>query len=344
MPIAIVGDPTIQAPSTYNYISKKGILKNRILDASLKALRFTIDNSQGCRDIILLGDIFELKDRIPSFIKNKFIEAIEYATIKKKKNVYVLVGNHDIAPDGHISIRWLNAYATIIYEPEVIRINNKEILMLPYTTDIDQLERVLQKSKADYCCAHIDVKDINIGCYRSKNGVRLELFKKFKKVFLGHIHNSFSSISDNYIVVGSPYQTDWSELDRKRFIILDNNKVTSVSIVPYVNRTIVPIIEAKDLERFNSMDLKDKYIRIDISQKMTAYIDDIQKKLKESTYFCFNHMVLDYSTNESARNLDKKTIGSLIEDFIQEQIAGIEKNKSQYLKVIRNIVKRGSST
>lgn len=340
MSIAIIGDPSIHLSPVYDYVDKNGRLRNYLLEAGLKALKFCF---QYCVDsdiktVIILGDFFELKDKLPNCIKNPVISLFnKYNDL----NLFAILGNHDYDKHGNINVRWLEKYFVDMYNDfEEAEIEGLNFAFIPYSKNIADIEEFLFKTAPAYAspvyvCGHFDVKGLSVGInYNMSTGVNQRYLKKFKKVFLGHIH--MPSIKNNLYIAGSTYQLDWNELLQKHFFILDKKgNVKTVMIPKYMNREIVPVFEMKDIKKLEAIQ-SDEHIRIDIPYSMLGSIDEIKNAVQQCRSYIINYLDCSFGIDSKQEEVLQQNDSDVLRDFVNEHIDSIEESKR---KPYRNIAK-----
>jgi len=338
--IAVIGDPHFQSPADYNYVTKKGSVKNRILEASAKALShiFSECAEQGISDIFITGDMTEAKDKLPNFIKNKILHVFDKAAEQKLK-IYICAGNHDWSPDNHSSVRWLESYPNVFisYDYDVVEIEDKRVLMIPYHKDSTYIEWILEhhaKKNIDCVVGHF-TPDRCVAGFKQMEGVNWTYMQSYPSTFLGHIHNH-QELNRTIYIVGSTYQTDWSELDDTYYMTYDFEHRAKWNKIPkFVDRKIIPIFEKADLKSLDGIE-KHHFVRIDISNKMAQYVPEITETV-DCKYLAFKYFHL---TEEAVTmDLQKVSASKVMEDFISSALQEIDKkDHKKYRKGLEQVV------
>lgn len=239
--IVITSDWHVQLSSRYNVMGN-GKVENVLFEDMIK----TLDNFLGGLDdgtvVIMLGDVFEKKDKIQNKVKNAVIDVMEQY---KNLEYYFIIGNHDRSIDGECSCRFLTNYGMLVEDMEkVVRIDNLKILLVPWIAVLHEIKNV------DIVCMHKAIKEIDVRMGyvsgRDGNGISLIDLSDFEGlVFNGHYHSYMKE--GNIIFVGSLYQTDWSECDVKRYIVIENGGVMVRKLPMYVKRKVVTV-DAKNFK------------------------------------------------------------------------------------------------
>jgi predicted phosphodiesterase len=104
----------------------EGELGSRLLEGIhiLEQIADVVDK-HGIKSVICLGDIFELKDRVPNHIQIAFGEALHAI----KAHVYILLGNHDfkIKKYSTLKVMELGDMITLIDRPRMLYIEGQKI-------------------------------------------------------------------------------------------------------------------------------------------------------------------------------------------------------------------------
>jgi DNA repair exonuclease SbcCD nuclease subunit len=182
-------------------------------------LLFEIIESLG-NPTILLGDLLDTKDLVRARCLNLYYECFS----KSKLEFTVLVGNHDLInidrKDHALTPLCALKNVTIVDEPYI----STNYLFLPYNKSLSELsESVIhaKESEIKFIFGHLDIQNFNYGNgIISQEGFKLEDFKGFKRVLLGHYH-CFQT-KDNLTYLGTPFSHSFGESDQTKYIgILD---------------------------------------------------------------------------------------------------------------------------
>jgi hypothetical protein len=335
---AVVGDPSFHYSPDYDVVSKKGRPYNLLLKAASKSLRFALDY---CREndigtLVMLGDYFELKDKVPSMVRNAFTNVIEkYDDIDKE----FLEGNHDRNKQGHCNVKWLNRYGNYICKPEMVG----DCALIPYSNDYDAIEKTigfLKKTGARKLFGHFDLTGAKLsGSYYSPVGVDTELLEDLEQSFIGHIHNAASI--GNIHIVGTPYSLDWGELSDKSFMVYDHGKVLRVRIPQVFYRKIIAIIKPDDLKILAAEHSgSNRLIRLDIGNSMLQYLDEIKKNIPECIKVFYNHVEGEHADNKELVISDTVTLEDAFRERVNNSLQTVRrKHRKIYRKVISKVMK-----
>lgn len=173
-----------------------------------------------------LGDVFDNRQSINLAVQNLAIELFDELT-KYFKEIHIIVGNHDIMKKNSTDITSVDC---LKYMPKVFihknstilsyNINNKIVncALMPWQVDENE-ELEFIKKKADYLFCHEEIKghqmtksEYNL----SEGGLEISAYKKYKKVYSGHIH--FGQHNKNIVYVGNPYQMTRGDIENEKGI------------------------------------------------------------------------------------------------------------------------------
>ena len=182
--------------------------------------------------LFMLGDIFHSRESVNVMIRDYVMNVFAKLNEKFKNGIYIILGNHDVYYNDRNDINSLNRVGAIfknvhvVWQPTIMKINEKfNFLMLPWITDpIKASDMILKCSDTcDYMCAHLDINEFLYGSgVPIKNGVGLDAFRKYKRVYSGHIH--LRQENDNILYVGTPYHLDRNDIGNdKGYYILNLN-------------------------------------------------------------------------------------------------------------------------
>jgi len=173
-------------------------------------------------NVVCLGDIFELKDRVPNHIQSAFGEAL-YAI---DAHVYVLLGNHDfkIKKYPNIKVHHLGDLITLVERPRCLVINGLKIGFIPYYRDYEDFKKAWTRlhnsnPEMDIVCFHQTLPGITFNTGKRVPGTfNLEL-REGTKYISGHIHQTHE-VFNKILYLGSPYQVTFGEAGEDKFIWL----------------------------------------------------------------------------------------------------------------------------
>lgn len=191
--------------------------------------------------LIICGDTLDSKAIIRAECMNKLMQML---SVKDKTKTYIIVGNHDLCNekgDAH-SLNFLWGFCEIVDKPTSIHLRDKEIMLIPYQSDISKLKLILEdKETPRTLIMHQGVQTAHMGHYiQDKTSLSKSSFVDFR-VISGHYHRTQDIRCGRprqgaiglFSYIGTPYTTSFAEaLDGpKGFQVLgDDGLLTLVPI------------------------------------------------------------------------------------------------------------------
>ena len=265
-------------------------------------------------EIFHLGDVFDSRQSINLKVLNLGIDVFQ--TLSAVAPVRVILGNHDCHDLNSNTVNsvkplgWLDN-VTVYEEPELIKLGGKSILMMPWRANPEQERECLQKFKgADYLFCHTDVKGAEFNKWtKVEHGNEVAEFKKYKKVYTGHIH--YRQKAGNITFVGCPYEMSRSDMgNAKGYWILD--------------------LETGG-EEFIENPVSPKFIRLNVDQVTEMNSEELQENCKnnfvdiyldENQAVNFPFQELEESLGSSHRKITFKTNPVSTAIVLEESAAG----------------------
>lgn len=216
--------------------------------------------------LFILGDVFDNRQNTQLLIQDAVISLIE-DLIKIFPKIYILVGNHDIYRKNSNDVTSLSCLKYIpnvhlIKEPELMTIQNKKVLMMPWRKDSNAEAETLQEYKnADYLFCHSEIYGVKLNSkVKYDKGNNIDIFKNYKHVYSGHIH--FSQKIKHFRFVGNPYEMTRS----------DSGNQKGIFIVDFVN----------EKEYFISNEFSPNFIKLNITSLYNTTLKTIKEKFKDN--------------------------------------------------------------
>jgi len=183
------------------------------------------ENYQPGDILVHLGDFFDSRQSINLKVLNLGMSIAEEFSAIFGDGVYFILGNHDIwAKDTNDinslrSIKWIPGI-TVFDEPVSANFSDRSFLFMPWRKDHKTEEETLDFSEPhDVLCCHADIRGLKFNRYVNvESGSAREKFKKFGRVYSGHIH--YAQRTENIVMLGSPYEITRSDMDNQKSITL----------------------------------------------------------------------------------------------------------------------------
>ena len=213
------------------------------------------------QNVICLGDIFELKDRVPNHIQIAFGEALHAIDA----HVYILLGNHDfkIKKYSTLKVMELGDMITLIERPRMLNIEGVNIGFIPYFREFQDFAKAWTRLHAshtmDIVCFHQFLPGITYKTgHKIPGAFDLEL-QNGSKYLSGHLHQACSVLENKVQYLGSPYQVTFGEGNEDKFIWLYDTDTSSLEPI----QLFYP--EFKTIDIFNELnqeDVQEHYIKL----------------------------------------------------------------------------------
>lgn len=167
--------------------------------------------------------------------------------------VYLIAGNHDYYHNDDHQVCILNLFSgfknvTLVTKTALpIKYNNKNILLAPWFYDPNE-----EISRYDAVIGHFEFVGAKLANRISERGYSItSLLAAAPLIFSGHYHltSEIEREAGKIIVIGAPYQQDWSDFgNKKRIIFFDGVNYESVynTISPTYNK--IPYEKIKDVD------------------------------------------------------------------------------------------------
>ena len=295
-----------------------------------------------------LGDVFDNRQSLNLAAQHVAIKVFERLG-KIFDKVHIIVGNHDIMKKNSNEISSVDCIkyipnVTVHKKPKLITYGDKKCLLMPWRRDSEHEKETLEKytDNIDYLFCHTETQGVQTSPnkrYLHENGNDLNTFKRFSKVFSGHIH--YRQEKGNFILVGNPYQMTRSDRDNQKGIyILDLEKdkyrfIKNTHSPVFIRYYIKNILERRMFALIDEIDnnFVDVYIPSNILgkyniNKFMDCLDGIARKLEPKIYdddeseLDFNDIKSsDFSGELNLMNISKEYVNNLnLDEDLKEKI------------------------
>ncbi len=198
----------------------------------------------------------------------------------------IIPGNHDKTDleSKKSYLKQFRKHVNVIDDYQRIVIGDVAIHFIPYfkenTVYGSKLSKVfVSKEYKNVLITHIAVTGVKNNDYSEvENDLKPEMFKQFDSILIGHYHNQ-SQVGDNIFYIGSSYQANYGEDNKKGFIVLysDGSHEFIKSNFP-------------------------EYIKVTINASDKKRLKEVQKELAHSK----DHVrVVVEGTTEECKSIDK---------------------------------------
>ena len=305
----------------------------------------------GIKIMFNLGDTLDVKQTITTSTMNFLAKAFKRVN-ETFDMVYVLAGNHDMSKktynaEGH-NLTIFDGYSnvTIIDEPKVIDVFEKEFYMLPYFPN--EMLKDHQFQDADFMMGHIEVQGFMLNQFiKAQDGLNANaITKKYDHVFLGHFHKRQTRGKISYIgnMVRFFYGEDddergWTVLDpstgKQEFVEYDHPRMYKFKLSL--------LMEEEDLsDVFNEgdnlklvIDKQLKYTEMEEFKSKLILDYKINDLVLDDQFYAFDIEELDDETdeeNDEETDLDPTYMDYLLVEMGKMQNIDISEKAMAYLK------------
>lgn len=226
----------------------------------------------GINDIIILGDIFHNRTEISVTTLDVAKKFFDYF---KDFNVYILAGNHDSFYKDNSKINSISIFdgwnniKVIDKEPFLLKIANKQTLLVPWGTSYDDI------TICDIVFGHFEIVSFYMNSYKvCEHGFTSEnLFKKAKVIMSGHFHKKDHRTYDSgeIIYLGSPYQQNYGDaLDERGIYIYDVNE----NKLSFIQNDISPQHKKISIKKILAGEIDTEYLKQNITKNHVSLVID----------------------------------------------------------------------
>jgi len=247
------------------------------------------------------------------------------------EEVYLIAGNHDFYYNNDDRVCVLDLFSkfehvyTVINSAQEINHNGKRILLAPWFYNPN--EEI--GGKYDVLIGHFEFIGAKLKDRYSDRGYDLKsLLAIAPLVFSGHYHltSEYEKENGKVIVIGSPYQQDWSDVDdNKRIILFDGTTFESVWNQASPSYLKIPYEKIKDLNNetleqlFKHPRFKNGIVKLTVSGEVDY--EKVQKILSIGSDCGIRSFESDYSQVSS----------TISESIVSEMEKGVEKSPCEYV-------------
>lgn len=183
----------------------------------------------GIKTIIQLGDFFDNKTRLGTYIQHHLMKDFFDVLEKEDITMYYFPGNHDLYEKTNREIYSLAVFEKAYRENfkvyntmDIVKFGKMSILLVPWMYDHEKpkLAELVQEYKPDLILGHFEIQNFSVTKdFYATHGLDKGIFKNIP-VISGHFH--LQQDVENIFYLGTPYQTSWSDYDEKKgFLVLN---------------------------------------------------------------------------------------------------------------------------
>lgn len=269
---------------------------------------WVIENSDGVRELVIMGDTFHNRQKISVDTLNYAIAGIEKLA-EHFDRVIMLIGNHDMF---YRDTRKTNSCSTFrrIKNVEVINdflIEGDSIYVswLCNGEEYDNLVKVTKEQSVKYMFSHMEFSTFQLNdSYEMVHGQSHRELAHMDTVFTGHYHGR--QFKDNVIYIGTPFPYDFNDDNdpNKGMCIFDNETGThEFKDYSKVHMLTLTPEEILDID-WNEFELGDVTVRVVVEDDVSREVLDKISDVLENNDFRTNKLVYKPKT-------DVKVIGEI---------------------------------
>lgn len=322
---------------------------------------FPYMTENGIDTILQSGDLFDSRKFSNHAALYKWNDRFFKKLDELKFTMHMILGNHDLAYKNTLEVNSPSLFLThypfikIYSRPEILKINNLEILMMPWICDENAEEalKILADPPCKWTLGHYEIKDMEM--HRGQTaieGLETDFFKTFDVVLSGHYHTQSKKGNVHYL--GTPYEMTWIDYnDPKGFHVIDTKTlkmqfVKNTSSLFYkleyndynckqnywktidlsaIENTYVKVIVVnktdpyqfdKFMERLYQISLADLKIVEDLSDYSADAVDDEDLKIEDTK------SLLDSYIEGIETDLDKTKLKHMMKRLYKESLEALQ--------------------
>lgn len=297
------------------------------------------------------GDFFDSRQSVNLRVLNQGVSIAERLSKIFVDGIWILIGNHDIfgknsnEVNSLKSIKWI-PNITVCEEPYTLELGEKRFFMMPWRKDTEAEIECLEKADPhDYLCCHCDIRGLKFNKFvEIEHGAELNKFKKFGRVFSGHIH--YGQEVGNIKMLGSPYELTRSDMGNPKGIHLldlssDKLYFFENQISPKFKRFQFSDLLEMNLEEINK-EFSNNFVDIFIDPQMAlkAPLDILTDAIEQPRRIQFHPHDPNQATNSLAdkiRNSESSQFDVL--DFVEEYLSQMDRTEEEKIKISKLITK-----
>ena len=282
-----------------------------------------------CNRLLILGDLTEEKDRHGAWLVNKIVDHI--SNLSKVCPVYIIRGNHDYVAEENPFYEFVSKLKNVFWynaprSKELRDLGN--VMFLPHTRHYERDWQDLDFDDYDWIFAHQTFDGADVGHGKTLEGIPCNVFPRGVKVIAGDIHVPQTIKPVTY--VGAPYTVDFGDAYVARILLLDGDKMESVTCVGSQKR-LVEIRTLADLKiaekQLSKSDVLKVRVLLDPSKadKWPELQAAVRAWSGDGGYLLHNmQMATDGAVNKpAARSISApRNDKQLIEEYVQLKGAG----------------------
>tara|TARA_R100000231_G_C5316061_1_gene161966 strand:+ start:148 stop:1182 length:1035 start_codon:yes stop_codon:yes gene_type:complete len=284
--------------------------------------------------IIHMGDVFDSRKSI-DYQSLEWSKRVMFEPLKKYK-VYAITGNHDVYYKNTNKVNspelLLKSYDNIVIysNPTEINVGGLDILLLPWinSENFKESKEFINKSKSKVVMGHLEINGFKATRgHMMEDGMDVNIFDKFEKVYSGHFHTRSSDGKIYYL--GNPYEMYWNDVNDKRgFHIFDTETLVHTPINNPYKLFYNIYYEDTPHQTFDSTEYANKLVKVIVRKKTNTkqfekFIDKLYSSNVQDLKIIENFVIQE---NENFEIDEEENTLSILNRYIDESEFQYDKN------------------
>ena len=299
----------------------------------------------GITTIIDMGDTFDSRKGIDfsslSWAKDNYYNRLRDMGC----SIHSIVGNHtayykntnDINAIDLLLAEYdnINTYS----EATEIKLDKLGVLLIPWINAENEKQtlKMISKSKCPMAMGHLECRGFRIHRgYVMEQGIDVDLFDKFEKVYSGHYHTR----SDNgkLYYLGNPYEMFWNDLeDTRGFHLFDTDTLEHTPIDNPYRMFYTIYYEDQNYQTFDTREYCGKIVKVIVRKKSNPkkfekFIDKLYNADVHELKVVENFQLRE---NEDFEAFESEDTLSILNRYVEEAEINLEKTRIQ--EMIQNV-------
>ena len=299
----------------------------------------------GITTIVDMGDTFDSRKGIDfsslSWAKNNYYDRLADMGC----TIHTIVGNHTAYYKNTNEVNavdlLLREYDNVkVYsEATEIKLDNLNVLLIPWINNENEKQtlKMITKSKSPMAMGHLECKGFRIHRgYVMEQGIDVDLFDKFTKVYSGHYHTR--SDNEKLYYLGNPYEMFWNDLgDTRGFHIFDTETLEHTPIDNPYRMFYTIFYEDNDYQTFDTREYEGKIVKVIVRKKTKPkkFEKFIDKLYNSNVYELKVVENFQLQENEDFEAFESEDTLSILNRYVEEAEVNLEKSRIQ--EMIRNV-------
>ena len=300
---------------------------------------FPTIEAEGITTIVDMGDTFDSRKGIDfsslSWAKNNYYDKLRNMGCM----IHSIVGNHTAyyknTNDVNAIDLLLAEYDNIktYSEATEIKLDKLGVLLIPWINPENEKQtlKMISKTKCPMAMGHLECKGFRIHRgYVMEQGIDVDLFDKFDKVYSGHYHTR----SDNgkLYYLGNPYEMFWNDLeDTRGFHIFDTDTLEHTPIDNPYRMFYTIYYEDQNYQTFDTREYEDKIVKVIVRtktkpKKFEKFIDKLYNSNVHELKVVENFQLQE---NEDFEAFESEDTLSILNRYVDKAEINLEKSRIQ---------------